>query len=209
MPPNIVAAQIDAVARDMKPVAVKIGMLGRAQAVRVVADRIRRRDLVNVVLDPVLTAKDGAALLNASGIAALKDDLLPLVRVVTPNVPEAERLSGIEIRDEESLEEAARRIAAYRKDGGLAVVIKGGHRPDSSDDVLLDAGVFTRIGGVRIEGPAVHGTGCMYSAAAAVCLARGETVEQACVAARRFVEEAIRGARRMGKGAGVAVLGME
>src|SRR5262249_14879889 len=158
----------------------KIGMLGRPQTVAAVAARVRRRRLANVVVDPVILAKDGTALLSPRGIAALKELLLPLARVATPNVPEAEALSGITISDDARLRAAAQAIAA----AGPAVVIKGGHRAGPPADLLFDGERFAEFTGERLDGAPVHGTGCIYSAALAACLGRGASLPEACAAAK-------------------------
>jgi hydroxymethylpyrimidine/phosphomethylpyrimidine kinase len=204
LPPRFVAAQIDAVARDLPPAAVKTGMLGRSQVVNAVAGRLRRRRLPNLVVDPVLLAKDGTPLLSPRGVQALKATLLPLARVVTPNLPEAASLAGRAVSDEASLRDAARAIAAL----GPAVLIKGGHRDGCPVDLLFDGSGFTEFGGERIEGPPVHGTGCLYSAALTARLALGDALADACAFARRFVEQAIRGAVRIGKGSPLALVGV-
>lgn len=198
VPPRFLAAQLDALARDLPIAAVKTGMLARSQVVTAAADRIRRRSLPNVVVDPVLLAKDGTPLLSARGIEALKSRLLPLALVVTPNVPEAERLAGIAISDSASLREAARRIAAL---GPRGVVIKGGHLPGEPVDTLFWEGEFLELAGERRdEGPPVHGTGCCFAAALAAHLARGSSVPEACRAAKRFVERAMAAAASLGRG---------
>jgi hydroxymethylpyrimidine/phosphomethylpyrimidine kinase len=206
VPPRVAAAQIDAVCADFRVAAVKVGMLGRAQMVRAVADRIRRRNLNNVVVDPVLSAKDGTPLLCGRGVAGLKELLLPLATVVTPNVPEAEALSGLSIADEASLLPAAQRIL---KLGVGAVLIKGGHLPGEPVDTLFIADEVHRFSSARIgAGPAkVRGTGCLYSSAVAAQLALGKEVTEACEFAQAFVRQAISGAVRVGRANRVAWLG--
>ncbi len=207
VPPRFLAAQIDAVVRDIPVAAVKVGMLLRPQLVRVVAERIHRRRLAPVVLDPVLRAKDGTELLTPPALKAMKSELLPLARVVTPNLPEAAALAGTGITGDADLKEAARRIAALDRSGGLAVVIKGGHRSGPAADLLLDGGRFEEFGGERVPGPPVRGTGCIYSAALAGRLALGDTLAEACAAAREFVAAAILRAVAIGHGARVARVG--
>lgn len=195
--PRFVAEQIDAVARDLPVAAAKTGMLHRPQIVEVVAERVRRRRLPNLVVDPVILAKDGTSLLNARGLAALKERLLPRALVVTPNVPEAEALSGIAIQDGETLREAARKIAGL---GVSAVVITGGHLPGAPVDTLFWEGEFYEFEGARIEGSPVHGTGCLYSAALTARIALGEALPEACRSAKSLVEAGIRGAVALGRG---------
>lgn len=199
VPPGVAAAQIDTVCADFPIAVVKIGMLGRAQMVRAVADRIRRRELTYVVLDPVLLAKDGTPLLSGRGVAALKESLLPLSTVVTPNAPEAEALSGVTIVGEDSLRSAAERIL---KLGARAVLIKGGHLPGEPVDTLFCEGKVHRFRSTRIgEGPAkVRGTGCLFSSAVAAGLALGKDIHEACEFAQAFVRRAIEGAVAVGRG---------
>lgn len=200
VPPRFVGDQIDTVAADLPIAAVKTGMLDRAAIVEVVAERVRRRRLTNLVVDPVILAKDGTPLLNGRGLAALQRRLLPLARVVTPNVPEAEALSGISIVDDSSLREAARRIGAT---GVEAVIIKGGHLPGEPIDTLYWKGEFRELRGERIAGAPVRGTGCLFSAALAAQLALGSEIPEACAAARELVRRGIAGAVALGKGARV------
>ena len=198
VPPRFVGDQIDTVAADLPIAAVKTGMLDRAAIVEIVAERIRRRELTNLVVDPVILAKDGTPLLNGRGLAAVQRRLLPLARVVTPNVPEAEALSGVSISDEPSLREAARRIGAL---GVEAVIIKGGHLPGEPVDTLYWKDEFRDYRGARIEGAPVRGTGCLFSAALAAHLAMGDSIADACSAARELVRRGIAGAVALGKGA--------
>lgn len=201
-PPRFVAAQLDAVARDLAPAAAKTGMLARAAIVHAVADRIRRRRIPNLVVDPVMVAKDGTELLEPRGVEALRHRLLPLARVVTPNIAEAERLSGLPIRNLGAAREAARRILA----GGVeAVVIKGGHLPGEPVDLLAWRDGELEFPGVRLPGPPVRGTGCHYSAALCARLALGDDLPAACSAAKELVAAAIAAAVRLGRGSLVAV----
>lgn len=202
VPAQFVSQQIDAVAEDLPVAAVKTGMLGRAQVVEAVAERIRRRELPNLVVDPVIAAKDGTRLLSARGVEVLKRRLLPQALAVTPNVPEAQILSGVEITDEESLRAAARAIGNL---GVRAVVIKGGHLPGDPVDTLYFEGEFHTFPGPRLEGSPVHGTGCLYASFLAAHVARGSTLPEACAAAKAGVEQAIRGAQALGKGSRVVV----
>ncbi|MFN3651064.1 MAG: bifunctional hydroxymethylpyrimidine kinase/phosphomethylpyrimidine kinase [Armatimonadota bacterium] len=199
VPPRFIGEQIDAVATDLPIAAAKTGMLGRARVVEVVAARVRRRRLPNLVVDPVLAAKDGTPLLCSRGLEALRRQLLPQARVVTPNAVEAAILSGIEIHDRESLRRAAAAISAF---GVEAVVIKGGHLPGDPVDTLYWRGELREYPGERLgvgEGP-VHGTGCLYSAALTAHLALGAELPEACAAAKELVTAAIREAVRLGKG---------
>lgn len=202
LPPRFVARQIDAVARDLRVAAVKVGALGTPQAVSAVAERIGRRSLPRVVLDPVLAAKDGTPLLAARGLARLREELLPRVLVVTPNVPEAIALTGVHVRDVESAAEAARALVAL---GAAYAVVKGGHLAEGSEpvDVLCDSDGVTLLRGERRAGLPVRGTGCIFSAALASYLALGDGVPDAARKAKAFTSRAIESAVAVGRGARV------
>lgn len=202
LPPRFVARQIDAVARDLPVAAVKIGALGTAHTVSVVAERIRRRSLPDVVLDPVLAAKDGTPLLAARGVARLKEDLLPRALVVTPNVPEAIALTGIHVSDVESAARAAKALVGM---GAGCAIVKGGHLADEAEpvDVLFDGDNVTLLRGERQAGSPVRGTGCIFSAALTSYLALGDGVPEAARKAKAFTSHAIETAVAIGKGARV------
>lgn len=203
VPPRIVAAQIDSVARDTGEDACKIGMLYSPTTIEAVADRIKRRSIPNVVMDPMITAKDGTLLLLTAAIKRMKRHLIPLVHVLTPNAHEAQILTGIQVRSLGDLKEAARAI----KDMGCAYVLaKGGHLEAEPTDVLFDGESFLDLPGVRIEGTPVHGTGCAFSAAMTARIALGDSVPTAAQFAKDFVTEAIRSAAKMGKGSRLIVL---
>ncbi len=196
--PSMVAAQIEAVALERKPSAVKIGALGTASIVTAVAAAMIEFKLAAPVVDPVLFSSSGTRLLSKAGEAALVAHLLPLARVITPNIPEAQVLSGIEIRGTTDLHEAARRFV---KMGARAVIIKGGHLASDADttDLLYDGRSFLALKAARIAGDA-HGTGCAFSAAIAGYLARGRDLDGAVRGAKEFVTAALLGRFRFGKG---------
>ena len=198
--PDFVAAQIDAVTVDIPPDATKIGMLANAGIIDAVAHAIARQTLANVVLDTVMIAKSRARLLDESAIAALRDRLLPLAMVVTPNVPEAEALTGVTIDTTHGLCEAARRLV---KLGARAALVKGGHLEGATSvDVLWDGREMTMLEAPRIESPHTHGTGCTLSSAIAARLALGDDLVSACRAAKAYVTRAIAQAPGLGKGHG-------
>jgi hydroxymethylpyrimidine/phosphomethylpyrimidine kinase len=196
--PSVVTAQIEAVSLECKPNALKIGALGTASIVKAVATSILEHKLAAPVVDPVLLSSSGTRLLSGAGEAALIAHLVPCARVITPNVPEAEMLAGIEIRDLIDLHEAARRFV---KLGARAVVIKGGHLAPDADaiDLLYDGRSFMAFKAARIAGDA-HGTGCAFSAAIAAYLARGRSLEGAVRGAKEFVTAALIASFRFGKG---------
>jgi hydroxymethylpyrimidine/phosphomethylpyrimidine kinase len=200
VPPDVVAAQIDAVLEDIGADAVKTGMLSSAAIIEAVADRLRSHTFGALVVDPVMVAKSGDALLRPEAVRALIELLLPLAAVVTPNAPEASVLSGVEVRDEESAREAARRIHAL---GPAIVIVKGGHLAGNrSDDLFFDGRSFEVLSGRRIETPHTHGTGCTFSAAIAACLACGMEPLAAAREARAFLQGAIEHAEPLGAGRG-------
>ena len=200
LPPDMVAAQIDAVVEDMGTDAVKTGMLASAEIIAVVAERVQRHGLGNLVVDPVMVAKRGHPLLRADAVDALRRLLLPLAKVVTPNLPEAEVLLGRTIVTEEEMAAAAREIASL---GARAVVVKGGHRPGpEAVDLLYWEGRVQRLVAPRIETSATHGTGCTFASAIAAGLARGLDVPEAVVRAKEYLTEALRRAYPVGQGRG-------
>ena len=199
--PEFVAAQIDAVLDDIACDAVKTGMLGTAGVVRAVAARLAAYEARNVVIDPVMIAKSGDRLLAEDARSAVVGDLLPVARIVTPNLPEAGALLGGEVT-RETMEEAARALCEL---GAGAAVIKGGHLSGGpAVDVLYDAasGEVHRFGAPRIETTNTHGTGCTFASAIAAFLARGWRLERAVAWAKRFVTEAIRRGLPLGAGHG-------
>ncbi|HYE93708.1 MAG TPA: bifunctional hydroxymethylpyrimidine kinase/phosphomethylpyrimidine kinase [Terriglobales bacterium] len=151
------------------------------------------------VVDPVVRSTSGYDLIDDAALGSLKMELLPLARVVTPNVPEAERITGLEIRDRAGLVEAAR---AMRAMGARAVLVKGGHLPGDAVDVLDEGGEVAFYSAPRVETTSTHGTGCTLAAGIAACLARGLSLKESVAAAKDFVTEAIRRAPRLGRGHG-------
>lgn len=203
VPPTLVGAQIDAAARDFRVAACKIGMLHGPRTVEVVEARLRRRGLESVVLDPVLLAKDGTPLLHSRGMEAMRRRLLKRCAVVLPNAPEAAALTGMTVETREQAREAARRLVEM---GAAFALVKGGHLSDgnAATDILTDGSETWVLSGPRREGPPVRGTGCMLSSALAAYLALGRAVPEAAEAAKRFVAQALEGARPLGRGSLIA-----
>lgn len=204
-PPEFVVAQLDAILPAYAVGALKTGMLATAPVIEAVAARLAREPSVPKVVDPVMVATSGAKLIADDAVAALRDRLLPLAALVTPNLPEAEVLAGLEIRDRAGMAEAARRI---RDRAGCAVLVKGGHRAgaEAEDFLLAPEGAF-RLSSPAIADPAsTHGTGCSLSAAIAAALATGLPLPEAVAAGKAYVYEAIRTSLRVGPAA--TVLGM-
>jgi len=199
VPPAFVAEQIDAVVNDIRPDAVKTGMLATAAIIETVAAKIKEHALPFVVVDPVMVAKSGDRLLRKDAVAALRR-LLPLADVLTPNLPEAEDLLGHPVRTDEEIREAARELQSL---GPRNVVVKGGHRGgESSIDVLFDSRAFHEYASPRVDTSSTHGTGCTLSSAIAAFLARQETVPVAVKQAKEYLTEALRRAEPIGHGHG-------
>ena len=201
VPSAFIAEQIDAVATDLHPSATKTGMLGSSEVVHVVADRVRQHRLSPLVVDPVLAATTGHALLSDDGIETLRRELLPLAAVVTPNIGEAQLLSGRHIRSDAEVREAARAIQDL---GPGAVVVTGGHREDQKDavDILFDGSGFIEIRGPWIETRHTHGSGCAFASAIAASLALGHDLPTATARAKDLVAAAITGGLDIGAGNG-------
>jgi len=199
VPPDVVAAQIDAVATDIGVDAAKTGMLSSAPIIEAVADRIRAHRIGNLVVDPVMVAKSGAPLLRPEAQAALRTQLLPLALVVTPNLHEARVLADQEIQDLGGMKEAARRI---RDLGPRFVLLKGGHLASDPVDVLYDGETFTELSAPRIPTRHTHGTGCVLSAAITAFLAQGRRPQEAVAFGKEFVTRAIEAGLPLGGGHG-------
>ena len=203
VPPEMVAAQIDAVLEDLGADAIKIGLLSSAAIVHAVADRLRfhlKDKAVPVILDPVMVAKSGDRLLRADAVEALRSDLLPLATLVTPNVPELEALTGLAAGTEEERLAAARSLSAR----GPAVLAKGGHAEgEEVVDLLLDRdGRVHRFVHPRLHTPSTHGTGCTLSSAIAARLGAGEEMPRAVGGAIDYLAGALAAAYPLGKGDG-------
>jgi hydroxymethylpyrimidine/phosphomethylpyrimidine kinase len=200
LPADLIDAQIDAVFDDFEIGAVKTGMLYSEEIVSSVSKRLRGLPVRNLVVDPVMVSKDGTELLKPDASEAMKRELIPLADVVTPNIHEAEKLSGMRIKSMEEAREAAERIHGL---GCRAVLVKGGHlESHPATDLLFDGKEFIVIPGEWIDTPNTHGTGCTYSAAIAAQLARGIALREAIHAAKRYVTEAIRHGLSIGHGNG-------
>lgn len=195
-----VAGQIDAVLEDIGADSVKTGMLCNAEIVCAAASALKRHSAVNLVVDPVMRSSSGHRLLDAAGMDALLEELLPLARIVTPNLPEAEVMSGVSIRSSGGIEEAAR---AIHQRGPECVLVTGGHAESSEcTDYLYDGKNWTPFTGPRVETGNTHGTGCTFSAAIAAGLAHGATIPEAIIAAKDFMRGALENALDIGDGPG-------
>jgi len=196
--PDLVVAQIDAVLEDIPPLAAKTGALGSAEMVEAVA-RAAASFRFPLVVDPVMVSKHGLPLLPEAAVSAVRDLLLPRAALITPNVPEAETLTGMAIRTLDDVRRAAERLRAL---GTCAVLIKGGHLDSDASDVLLDADGFHEFPAARIATRHTHGTGCTFSAAITACLAAGLALGDAVARAKLFIHEAIRTNPGLGRGSG-------
>ncbi|MGN0034389.1 MAG: bifunctional hydroxymethylpyrimidine kinase/phosphomethylpyrimidine kinase [Coriobacteriales bacterium] len=199
MPPKMIEEQIDAVYEDIVPDAVKVGMLSAAPQMEAVAGKIREHACANVVIDPVMFAKNGDALMDPGSIDTLVRTVLPLADVLTPNIPEARNIAGFDIKTVEDMERAARAIARM---GCRNVLVKGGNHIPNAVDVLFDGTEFHHFKTRYIETTSTHGTGCTYSSAIASNLALGLGVTEAVEAAKNYVTTAIEHAPNIGHGCG-------
>jgi hydroxymethylpyrimidine/phosphomethylpyrimidine kinase len=203
--PQSVRKQLEAVLADIGPEAIKIGMLGSAANAQVIADVLRDRGDVPLVLDPVMAAKTGDSLLPESAVRVLRESLLPLAELITPNIPETEALTGMRLKCEADFESAARLLSDM---GARAVLVKGGHHSPvlASDgtqevvDILYAGGSFHRISGPYIDTRHTHGTGCTLSAAITAGLSRNMDILSAVSAAREYLSQALRAAFPVGHG---------
>ena len=197
--PSFLAAELDAVFTDIFPDAVKIGMVSSAELITVIADKLRQYGARHIVVDPVMVATSGSKLLRDDAIGALTERLLPLAEVLTPNIPEAEILAGMEIRNPADMETAARAISEKY---GCAVLCKGGHDLNDANDLLWKNGQARWFKGRRIDNPNTHGTGCTLSSAIASNLAKGYELDQAVERAKAYISGALAAQLDLGKGRG-------
>ena len=197
--PDVIEKQIDAVFEDIPPDAVKIGMLSCRETMLVVAAALRKWKPANVVLDPVMYAKNGSLLMDPAAIDTLIAEIVPLADLITPNIPEAEKMANMPIESEDDVRKAAQQICAM---GCRAVVMKGGHREGDARDVLYDGTQFFAYSAERVDTKHTHGTGCTFSSAIAANLANGRAVSDAVEAAKQYIHTAIVHAPGLGKGHG-------
>ena len=197
--PEFLAQQIDAVFEDIRPDAVKIGMVASAELIRVIADRLRYYHATNIVVDPVMVATSGSALMKTDAVQTLISELLPLAAVVTPNIPEAQVLSGLTIESKTDMELAAKKIGDSH---GSAVLLKGGHSIHDANDLLYANGEMVWFEGKRIDNPNTHGTGCTLSSAIASNLAKGYPLSESVRLAKDYISGALAAMLDLGHGSG-------
>lgn len=197
--PEFLKAQIDAVFEDIYPDAVKIGMVSSVELIKVIAERLIFFGAKNIVVDPVMVATSGSSLISDGAVTALKNELLPLARVITPNIPEAEVLSGMKILTPDDMIKAAKIIGDKF---GCAVLCKGGHSLNDANDLLYEKGDYKWFKGRRIDNPNTHGTGCTLSSAIASYLARGFDLSTSIIKAKEYITGALSDMLDLGKGSG-------
>lgn len=197
--PDFLIKQIDACFSDIYPEAVKTGMVSSSELIEVIADKLIEYDAKNIVVDPVMVATSGARLISEDAVETLRTRLLPLATVITPNIPEAEVLSGMTISSEYDMIKAAEKIY---NDLGCAVLCKGGHKINDANDLLFNEGKYTWFRGKRIDNPNTHGTGCTLSSAIASNLAKGKNLEDSVKSAKNYISGALSAMLDLGKGSG-------
>jgi len=197
--PEFLQKQIDAVFEDIRPDAVKIGMVSSSPLIETIANRLSFYKAKNIVVDPVMIATSGSRLMAEDSINSLKEKLLPIASLVTPNIPEAEELSGIEIHSKEDMEKAAEIIS---ENYSCSVLIKGGHSISDANDFLFEKGKTHWFYGKRINNPNTHGTGCTLSSSIASNLAKGYDMYTSVGLAKSYVSDALSAMLDLGKGSG-------
>ena len=197
--PEFLKQQIDCIFTDIRPDAVKIGMVSSAELITAIAEKLAQYHAENIVVDPVMVATSGAKLISDDAIDTLKERLLPMASVLTPNIPEAEVLSGMEIRTEEDMIKAAEKIS---ENYHCAVLLKGGHQLNDANDLLYRNGSYRWFYGKRIDNPNTHGTGCTLSSAIASNLAKGFDMDTSVERAKAYISGALGAMLDLGKGSG-------
>ena len=197
--PEFLGEQIDMIFEDIRPDAVKIGMVSSAELIRVIAAKLREYHAENVVVDPVMVATSGSTLLRSDAVETLAKELLPLATVTTPNIPEGEILSGRKIGTRDDMERAAKLIGDTHHS---AVLLKGGHSINDANDLLYADGTMTWFAGERIDNPNTHGTGCTLSSAIAANLAKGFSLEESVRRAKEYISGALSAMLDLGQGSG-------
>lgn len=197
--PQFLTQQIDAVFEDIYPDAIKIGMVSSSELIEVIAQRLEFYGAKNIVTDPVMVSTSGSELMKSDATDTLIKKLLPLSTLITPNIPEAQVLTGIVIKNKEDMLVAAKAIGDNH---GVAVLLKGGHSISDADDLLYENGKYKWFKGERIENPNTHGTGCTLSSAIASNLAKGYTLEESIRRAKEYISGALKAMLDIGKGSG-------
>lgn len=196
---EMVEKQIDAVFTDIRPDAVKIGMVSNPEIIMAIADKLDQYKASNIVLDPVMVSTSGSRLINEEAIGVLVEKLFPMAAVITPNIPEAEVLSGLRIRDSAQMVQAAEKIGTQCS---CSVLIKGGHSINDAVDILYEKGEFHWFHAKRIINPNTHGTGCTLSSAIACGLAEGYSLKESIRSAKEYLTGALKAGLDLGNGSG-------
>lgn len=199
VPPDFLKLQIDTVFEDIVPDAVKVGMVSSAGLIDVIADRLRAYGIKNVVVDPVMVSTSGCRLLEENAISALTDKLFPVASIITPNIPEAELLTGIEIHDADEMYRAGSMLSERY---GVSVLVKGGHSVNDATDLLIYNGREYWMAGDRIDNPNTHGTGCTLSSAIASNLANGYDMTDSVDRAKAYISGILLNGINLGRGSG-------
>ena len=197
--PEFLEEQLDCIFTDIYPDAIKTGMVSSKILIEMIGKKIREYRAGNIVIDPVMVSTSGAKLISDNAIETMKKELFPMATVITPNIPETEVLSGISIKSEEDMVQAAKIIYETY---GCAVLCKGGHQVNNANDLLYKKGTFRWFVGERIENPNTHGTGCTLSSAIASNLAKGHSLEQSVENAKEYISGALSAMLDLGKGSG-------
>ena len=197
--PEFLAEQIDCIFTDIRPDAVKIGMVSSSGLIRVIAEKLRTYKATHIVVDPVMVSTSGSKLLSDGSSGTLREELLPLADILTPNIPEAEVLAGMQIRSEKEMLAAAEKIGTSY---GCGVLVKGGHRVSDANDLFWKNGAHRWFYGRRIDNPNTHGTGCTLSSAIAANLAKGFSMERSVERAKEYISGALSAMLDLGQGSG-------
>ena len=197
--PDFLKQQLDSVFEDIYPDAIKIGMVASSELIHVIADRLKYYGAKNVIIDPVMVASAGSSLMKQNAVQTLIKELLPISTLVTPNIPEAQVLSGIAIESKEDMITAAKQIGDNYH---CAVLLKGGHSINDANDLLYANGELIWFEGKRIDNPNTHGTGCTLSSAIASNLAKGFTLAESVQRAKNYISGALSAMLDLGKGSG-------
>ncbi len=197
--PDFLAEQLDMIFTDIRPDAVKIGMVSNSELIKTIVERLTFYKAENMVVDPVMVATSGADLMKNEAVITMKECLLPLATLVTPNIPEAEVLTGMKIESEDAMVQAARYI---QQTYGCAVLLKGGHSINDANDLLCKDGEVRWFYGERIDNPNTHGTGCTLSSAIAANLAKGFDLAESVRRAKAYISGALSAQLDLGRGSG-------
>ena len=197
--PDFLKMQMDAVFSDIYPDAVKIGMVSSSELIEAISEKLNFYEAKNIVVDPVMVATSGSALLKSDAVNTMINKLLPLATLVTPNIPEGKVLSGMEINTKEDMEKAAKKIG---DENSCAVLLKGGHSINDANDLLYFKGEYTWFEGKRIDNPNTHGTGCTLSSAIAANLAKGFSLKESVKRAKDYISGALAAGLDLGAGSG-------